>query len=214
MMDDTSRENESSNELSDDQVNAAFADLEKQFSDDFGHELDENLTDNYSLDPAFEAELDGIIGNKAKIAIIITNLASAHFLAALCRVMDVDARAVRFTTGAGALLADTQGSAPEDVAHALSESMSGLFVVLCVNRADKISITQWFNGQNVQKMAPPMFFNVLDPTIEDLMIGSQTPADLDMAGYEQVESSDFATEDEAMEFIRQFMKTSDNEQED
>ncbi|MFD0705181.1 hypothetical protein ACFQY8_05420 [Alloscardovia venturai] len=193
------------NELNDDQVNAVFADLEKQFDADFGKELDDNLTDHYSLDPHFDEELAGLLGSKAKIAILITQIVDAKFLAALCCICDIDALSVGFPTGAGAIMHKTDGQAPEEAARDLSDVMAGLSVIACVNRADKISATHWYDGKQAQDFAPPMLFASLDSSIEDLMIGAQTVDDMDVLGYPHVESSSFASHDEALTYIRTLM---------
>ncbi len=46
----TNKKKDSSDDLSDAQVNAAFADIEKQFSDDFGSQLDDHLIDPHFND--------------------------------------------------------------------------------------------------------------------------------------------------------------------
>ncbi|WP_018142697.1 hypothetical protein [Alloscardovia criceti] len=204
-----SSDSSDSSDLSDDQVNAAFADLEKQFSDSFTSDLDQlddNLSDHYSIDPQFDDELAGLLGNKAKIAILVTRLADAKFLAALCKVAGVDALAVGFTSGAGAILHEDEGSAPEEAAQGLSNLLAGLSIVACINRADKITMGHWLNGQQINDFSPPMMFAALDGTIEDLLIGAQSLSDLEVSGYPRVESSSFAHEEEAMDFIRSFMK--------
>lgn len=218
-------------DLSDDQVNAAFADLEKQFADDFGKELDDNLTDtygnsapassafsaasssssessvddNFSIDPNFDDELAGIIGDKAKMAMLITQVRDPQFLAALCKLMDIDALCVGFPTGSCAILHNKDGQAPEEGARELSDVVAGMSVVSCVNRADKITATHWLNGTVVENMTPPLLFTTIDSTIEDLMIGLQNVDDLSVAGYEQVESNTFSTTEEVTKFIRTFM---------
>lgn len=201
------------NELSDEQVNAAFADIEKQLDPDFGKELDDNLTDNYSIDPQFDEELAGILGNKAKIAILLTQILDARFLAALCKLCDVDALVVGFSTGSGAIMHNTQGALPEEAAKNLSELIAGLSVVACVNRADKITATHWFNGKQANDFTPPMLFASVDDTIEDLMIGTETMDDLTVAGYSQVESSSFSNDQEAMDYIRSLMNNPYEERE-
>ncbi|WP_165496258.1 hypothetical protein [Alloscardovia theropitheci] len=218
---DSLNSDNSSEDLSDDQVNAAFADLEKQFGDDFGSQLDDNLVDKYandssqsnnpldpsdfSIDPHFDEELAGIIGDKAKIALLITEVRDARFLAALCKVLDIDALAVGFSSGACAILRDVSGQAPEEAAHDMSDLVFGMSVISCVNRADKISANLWVNGKTQEEITPPILFASLDGTVEDLMIGLQTVPDLDIAGYTTVESNSFTTTQEALKFIRSLM---------
>ena len=87
------KKKDSSDDLSDAQVNAAFADIEKQFSDDFGAQLDDNL-----IDPHFNDELEGILGNKAKVALLLTNVAKAGILAAFCKGCGIDRKSTRLNS--------------------------------------------------------------------------------------------------------------------
>ena len=104
----TNKKKDSSDDLSDAQVNAAFADIEKQFSDDFGAQLDDNL-----IDPHFNDELEGILGNKAKVALLLTNVAKAGILAAFCKGCGIDAHCVEYNQGSFAILRDLEDDGPE-----------------------------------------------------------------------------------------------------
>ncbi|OTA25921.1 hypothetical protein B9G54_06560 [Alloscardovia macacae] len=224
--------------LSDAQVNAAFADLEKQFSSDFEDSLsalDDNLTDpgaasdasdasdadsadsasadgfsDLSLDPHFDDELAGILGQKAKVALILAPFAQPQILAALARMADVEMSVFFIRTGCVGVLHDLDGQGPEDAVRALSEMMSDLPFLLSVNRADKVSLTRWENGAEVEQLTPPLIFVNMDDVVEDLMIGFITLGELSQAGYDVVEASSFETVEAAMSYLAGMMRANRN----
>lgn len=198
----TNKKKDSSDDLSDAQVNATFADIEKQFSDDFGAQLDDNL-----IDPHFNDELEGILGNKAKVALLLTNVAKAGILAAFCKGCGIDAHCVEYNQGSFAILRDLEDDGPEQTASIISRAMEGVGAILCVNRADRLKITIWFAGEcHPEEQIAPLFLEAFDPTIEDLLIGVQKIEDLDVAGYVQADSRDFRTNKEAKEFLMPYME--------
>ncbi|MFC0264988.1 hypothetical protein [Alloscardovia macacae] len=221
--------------LSDAQVNAAFADLEKQFSSDFEDSLsalDDNLTDpgaasvasdadsadsasadgfsDLSLDPHFDDELAGILGQKAKVALILAPFAQPQILAALARMADVEMSVFFIRTGCVGVLHDLDGQGPEDAVRALSEMMTDVPFLLSVNRADKVSLTRWENGAEVEQLTPPLIFVNMDDVVEDLMIGFTALGELSQAGYDVVEASSFETVEAAMSYLAGMMRANRN----
>ena len=80
----------------------------------------------------FDDELEGLLGNKAKAAMILTRLTSAELLAAFCQVTDISAECVAGEQGAVAMLRNLEADAPERAARGLTTVVSGLVVVLDV----------------------------------------------------------------------------------
>lgn len=60
----------------------------------------------------FEDELQGLLGNRAKTAVIITRLTSPQLLAAFCQISDISAQCVGSEQGAVAILRNLDGDVP------------------------------------------------------------------------------------------------------
>ncbi len=159
-------------ELSDDDINEALAGFETEFSS-------ENL---------FDSELQGLLGNKAISAVLITQLGAAELLAALCALSDISARCIGSEIGAVAVIRNLDGDGPEAAAREITTVVSGLSVVLAVNRADKISSHLWMDGKEGQEFAPPVMLMSAPEFVEDLLIGSTTVAQLESEGHTIVDS--------------------------
>lgn len=142
--------------FSEDEINAALAGFEDEL----------NGVDS------FDAELQGLLGNKAKAAVLITQLSAADLLAAFCQLSDISAQCVAAKTGAVAVLRNVDGDGPEAAARDLTTVISGLSVVLAVNRADKLEATLWVNGKPGTQFAPPVLFMSTPEFVEDLLIGT------------------------------------------
>lgn len=148
----------------------------------------------------FDEELEGLIGNRAKAAAIITRLASAELLAAFCRMSDIDADCIDGDQGAVAVLRDLDGNAPEVAATDLTDVVNGMAVVLAVNRADRLDATLYLQGEPGQTFAPPVLFSSSASFVEDLMLGLTSVDDLRGQGASIV-ASDGMDQAEAMRVI-------------
>lgn len=62
---------------------------------------------------SFDDELQGLLGNRAKVAVIITRLASARLFAAFCQLSDISAQCLASPQGAVAVLRNLDGDGPE-----------------------------------------------------------------------------------------------------
>ncbi|PAU69158.1 hypothetical protein B1400_1160 [Bifidobacterium italicum] len=154
----------------------------------------------------FEDELQGILGNKAKCAVLCSHLASAELFAAICRLADVDALCVGDRYGAVAILRDLEGNAPETAAHDLTTVISGMDALLVVNRADKIEASIYADGAAVEQIPPPFAFPTLAPFVEDYMIGLVDVAGIEAQADETVDTASIATTQDAERRIRAFMR--------
>ena len=101
------------------------------------------------VDPSlgFDNELAGLLGNKAKVALIVTRLASAELLAAFCQLSDISAACIGANQGAVAVLKNLDGDGPEAAAKDLTTVVSGMAVILAVNRADKLEVAMYVQGE-------------------------------------------------------------------
>lgn len=142
----------------------------------------------------FDQELEGLIGNRAKAAVMVTRLASAELLAAFCQLSDISAWCIQAREGAVAVLRNLDGDGPEAAIRDLTTVVSGLSAILAVNRADKLEVTLWINGQSGQTFAPPMLFASTADFVEDLMIGTTTVDRLREDGTTMFDSGDYNRE--------------------
>ena len=139
----------------------------------------------------FEDELAGLLGNKAKRAALITRIASAELLAAFCQLSDISADCIGSNQGAVAMLNNLDGDSPEAAAKDITTVVSGMSVILGVNRADKLEVTMYAGGKAGPTLAPPILFNSTPRFVEDLMLGITTAAQLKEQGFEVIDAGRF-----------------------
>ena len=146
--------------FSDEELEAALDGFEKEFRDSnaaAGEPANDAAADSPADDAgaadsgqaqeadtaaAFDDELQGLLGNKAKAAVLITRVASARLLAAFCQLSDVSADCIGSEEGAVAILRNLDGDGPEVAARDLTIVVSGMSLVLAVNRADKLEASR------------------------------------------------------------------------
>jgi hypothetical protein len=165
-------------DLSDEEIDRALSDFEAEFS---SPSSPDSLPDSQSFEEivsgestSFDDELEGILGNKAKAALIVTSLTSAELLAAFCCLARVPALCIGSRKGAIAVLtgSDLEGDGPERRVKELTQTISGLSVALGVNRADKLQIHLWINGEAGDEIAPPLILASSAGFVEDVLIGA------------------------------------------
>lgn len=163
-----------------------------------------NTAQSDAADPTmtFDDELEGLLGNKAKVAMLITRLTSPQLLAAFCQLSDISADCVGSREGAVAILRNVDGDGPESAAHDLTVVVSGMSVVLAVNRADKLEATMYLQGNPGQHFVPPVLFNATAPFVEDVMLGISSVDALRESGLTIVSSADL-DHDRSMAIIAQ-----------
>ena len=115
----------------------------------------------------FEDELQGLLGNRAKTAVIITRLTSPQLLAAFCQISDISAQCVGSEQGAVAILRNLDGDGPEAAARDITTVVAGMPVILAVNRADKLEAILYVEGESGQTFAPPVLFTSTASFVED-----------------------------------------------
>lgn len=202
------------------QLEAALSDFEKEFqeqetSQDHGSDeagvADSGSDDSDMVHAAedalrFDEDLEGLLGNRAKVAMLITRITAAELLAAFCQISDISATCVESHQGAVALLHNLDGDGPEAAARDLTQVVSGLGVILAVNRADKLETTVYLDGNAGQTMAPPIVFTTTEPFVEDLMLGIDTPQGVIDSGRPVYESGDLTTE-QAYDVLAKYLHT-------
>ena len=190
--------------FSDEELEAAVAGFEKEFAEGSGEasgsvtdapdtsdmENVEIPDDASEIDPSvgFDEALAGLLGDKAKMAALVTRVASAELLAAFCQLADISADCVGSNQGAIAVLRNLDGDSPEAAAKDITTVVSGMSVILGVNRADKLQIMLYAGGKAGSELAPPILFNSTPRFVEDLMLGITTVAQLKTRGFEVIDS--------------------------
>ena len=205
----TMQDNESRKDgLSDEEVDAALS----AYEDDFRYLVDQadqlddldDLKNQVNDANSFTDQLEGILGEKAKAAAIVSPFRDARLLAALCALDGINADCLNSGKGAVAFLRDLNGQAPENSARVLTQSVRGLIVVLVVNRADKMEAHLWINGQQGKACSPPLLFMQADDCVEDYLIGATNREALVHDGYVFVDTSSMTAE-QAQEIIQSAM---------
>lgn len=154
------------------------------------------LFEDAQKDPeiGFDDELQGLLGNKAKAAMIITRLTSPELLAAFCQLSDISALCIGADEGAVAVLRNLTGDGPEAAARDMTVVVSGMPVVLAVNRADKLEANMYVEGKAVQSFPPPVLFSSAARFVEDLMLGIADVESVRVSGATVLDSADFDRE--------------------
>jgi hypothetical protein len=127
-------------------------------------------------------DLSGLDEAPATVAVVVTQVAAAGPLAALCAIEKVAVDVVPSTVGALAVLRDpAEGAA---VAGAVSRRLGGNLVVQLERREERISAVRWTDGVRGDELPAGLVLSDAPAVLEDLLLGS-----LDVAGVEGVVSS-------------------------
>lgn len=199
--------------FTDAELDNALAGFEREFQDESKENSDSENSknaqsdgknqENSTLDDAmrdieeasFEEDLEGLLGNKAKVAMIITYVEPAQLLAAFCKMADVSAKCFDEEQGAVAILKNLKDNGPEEDVKEFVDFFRGMDVMLIVNRADKITAKIYQNGVEPQEIVAPMALAVWSRRVEDLAICMETVDTLakqDVTMYDSDDLSDFA----------------------
>lgn len=199
--------------FTDAELDNALAGFEREFQDEskenFDSENSKNAQsdgknqENSTLDDAmrdieeasFEEDLEGLLGNKAKVAMIITYVEPAQLLAAFCKMADISAKCFDEEQGAVAILKNLKDNGPEEDVKEFVDFFRGMDVMLIVNRADKITAKIYQNGVEPQEIVAPMALAVWSRRVEDLAICMETVDTLakqDVTMYDSDDLSNFA----------------------
>lgn len=199
--------------FTDAELDNALAGFEREFQDESKENSDSENSknaqsdgknqENSTLDDAmrdieeasFEEDLEGLLGNKAKVAMIITYVEPAQLLAAFCKMADVSAKCFDEEQGAVAILKNLKDNGPEEDVKEFVDFFRGMDVMLIVNRADKITAKIYQNGVEPQEIVAPMALAVWSRRVEDLAICMETVDTLakqDVTMYDSDDLSNFA----------------------
>lgn len=123
-------------------------------------------------------DASSLLGEVA-VALVVTPVASAEALAATCAIAKVAADVVPSPVGALAVCRVTTGDAPAAAAGAMSGLLRGVPLVLLESREGQITASRWLDGDRGDDLPAGLVLNDAPEVLEDLVLGSTTPADLD-----------------------------------
>ncbi|RYV52507.1 hypothetical protein [Pengzhenrongella frigida] len=123
-------------------------------------------------------DASSLLGEVA-FALVLTPVAGAEALAATCAIAKIAADVVPSPVGALAVCRVTSSDAPAAAAGALSRLLRGVPLVLIERREGQLSASRWLDGDRGDDLAPGLVLNDAPEVLEDLVLGSTTPAELD-----------------------------------
>ncbi|GAA2728684.1 hypothetical protein [Cellulomonas aerilata] len=117
----------------------------------------------------------------AQVALVVTPVAGPGPLAATCAMAKVAVDVVPSTVGAIAVCRDLTGGAPREAAIAISRLLKGVPVVLLERSGGHVSASRWLDGEQGEDLAAGLVLSGAPEVLEDLLLGTTTPAEVDGA---------------------------------
>lgn len=209
--------------FTDAELDNALAGFEKEFqeNENQNNSNNEDLLDdsnssnqeNNSIEEAmrgieeanFEEDLQGLLGNKAKVAMMVTYVEPAKLLAAFCKMADVSATCFDEDKGSIAILKNLDGNGPEENVQEFVDFFRGMDVMLITNRADKLSANIYQYNKKPQEIVAPLALSLWSRTVEDLAICMETVDSIKKQGIE-VHDSDDLSNMQAMKIFNKYGK--------
>ena len=113
-----------------------------------------------------------------KIAIILTQVATAEALAAACAINKLVVDAVPSPLGAYAICRDSSADAPAELARAVSTLVKSVPLILFEAAGGQVKASQWQGGQRLGDMPAALVLDGAPHEFEDLLLGTTTVHDL------------------------------------
>ncbi|SDC73465.1 hypothetical protein SAMN05216410_2279 [Sanguibacter gelidistatuariae] len=113
-----------------------------------------------------------------KIAIILTQVATAEALAAACAVNKIVVDAVTSPVGAYAICRDLSEGAPAELARAVSTLVKTVPLILFEAAGGQVKASQWQGGKRLGDMPAALVLDGAPHEFEDLLFGTTTVHDL------------------------------------
>ncbi|PFG35858.1 hypothetical protein ATL41_0558 [Flavimobilis soli] len=142
----------------------------------------DELPDDVSFDIPDDLSGLSIFGEtttKPTVALVLTQVAGADPLAAVCTVakLEVD---VFFAQGVGAVAVcrDLDGDGPAQVAAGISQLISGVPAILVERRENQITATRWLDGERGDDIPAGLLLDGAPDDLEGLLLGTHTLADI------------------------------------
>lgn len=128
--------------------------------------------------PAAEAESPAPEAPAHKIAIILTQVATAEALAAACAVNKIVVDAVTSPVGAYAICRDTSEGGPAELARAVSALVKSVPLILFEATGSQVKASQWQGGKRLGDMPAALVLDGAPHEFEDLLFGTASVHDL------------------------------------
>jgi hypothetical protein len=116
---------------------------------------------------------------EAGVALVVTPVASPGPLAATCAMAKVAVDVVPSTVGAIAVCRDVSREAPREAAVAISRLLKGVPVVLLEKSEGRVTASRWLDGEQGEELAAGLVLSGAPEVLEDLLLGSTTPAEVE-----------------------------------
>jgi hypothetical protein len=118
-------------------------------------------------------------GGAGGVALVVTPVAAPGPLAATCAMAKVAVDVVPSTVGAIAVCRETTGGAPREAAVAISRLLKGVPVVLLEKSGGRATASRWMDGAQGEDLAAGLVLSGAPEVLEDLLLGSTTPAEVE-----------------------------------
>jgi hypothetical protein len=113
-----------------------------------------------------------------ELAVLVTQVAGAEPLAAMCALAEIDADAVSTPVGAVAVLRDRAGDAPDRAAATITQLVPGVPLVLVTRRGEQLTCVRYSDGAAEGNLPPGLVLGGAPEELEDLLTAQVTVADL------------------------------------
>lgn len=138
----------------------------------------EEAARKFEEETSFEDTLEGLTGQKARSAIIITYCEGADLLSAFCKISQIPSICVMTGTSTVALLKNLDNDEPEAAVLRLSDLLGDMEMILIVNRANKLETSMYKYGEKRDAFLPsPVALTFLSEEVEDVVLGLKTMKD-------------------------------------
>lgn len=138
----------------------------------------EEAARKFEEETSFEDTLEGLTGQKARSAIIITYCEGADLLSAFCKISQIPSICVMTGTSTVALLKNLDNDEPEAAVSRLSDLVGDMEMILIVNRANKLETSMYKYGEKRDAFLPsPVALTFLSEEVEDVVLGLKTMKD-------------------------------------
>ncbi|ROS77234.1 hypothetical protein [Cellulomonas sp. PhB143] len=127
------------------------------------------------------SQLAGSPDADPELAVVMTQIAGAEPLAAVCAVAKVAGVVVPTKVGAFVVLEVRAGGAPQEAVSALSRLVAGVPFVLVEKRAEQISARRWQDGLPEDELAPGLVLGGAPEALEDVVVGEAQASALEGA---------------------------------
>ena len=123
-------------------------------------------------------DASSLLGEVA-IAVVVTPVANPQALAATCAIAKIGVDVVPSEAGALAVCRTMGGDGPAQAAGTISRLLRGVPVVLLERREGQIAASGWLDGVRGEDLAPGLVLGSAPEMLEDLLLGTTAPSDVD-----------------------------------